>query len=872
MITPRLNAKWHELPIKDLLQEFGSNLETGLADDEVGRRRAEFGPNELPKGKKLHWWEFFFRQFKNPLIFILLAAGAITWWLAEYLDTIVIFLAVLVNVAIGFWQEFRSNRIFEKLQAIVAVRSRVRRDGKMREINAKDLVPGDIILLYAGVKVPADARILEARRLEVNEALLTGESLPVKKTVLDLSGRTALADRKNMVHAGTVVEQGECIALVVAIGENTELGEIARLTASVEEESTPLQERLARLGKIIAGFVLAAAFFVILVGVWEGRAFVEMFTVGVAVAVAAIPEGLPAALSVVLAVASQRIFGRKGLVKTLIGAETLGSTTVICTDKTGTLTEGIMQVEKLVEAKDPKRSALALALANEAAVMDRGEIRGEATDCAKLKYFLEEGGGNLDEALKEYPRLAILPFDADEKYIASFHGGKERLINLFVTGAPEILIERSTLSEREKGRMREIVDSFAARGYRMIATAERGIVRSASRIDPDDIAGLRREVGGLLLSGLAAVRDPARPDVKESLKITRQAGIRVLMVTGDHKLTARAIGQDLGFSADPSALIDGPELDQLSDEEFARRIRSVEIFSRASPRHKMRIINVLRVEGHVTAMTGDGVNDAPALKAADVGVSVGDGADVTKEAADLVLLDDSFSTITSAIREGRIAFDNMRKVAVFLLMGSFTEFILVVTSLVLGIPLPVTAVQILWANIIEDGFPNFALAFEPGEKDIMERRPFKRKEPILDRLGMAFVFIQGILTDLILVGVFLWLFYNSSYTLEHLRTIILAALTTDALLLVFVLKNLREPLYKIEFFSNYYLLLAVILGFTAMFAAIYAPPLQWLLGTVPLSAGDIALVLGMGLLEVGLAEGIKWWFRRGGYFRVQTAS
>jgi calcium-translocating P-type ATPase len=820
----------------------------------------QFGPNELPKGKKLHWWQLFLRQFKNPLIFILLVAGAITFWLAHYVDTIVISLAVLVNVVIGFWQEFRSNRIFEKLQAIVAARSRVYRNGKMREIDAKDLVPGDIILLYAGAKIPADARLISVRHLEVNEALLTGESLPVKKAVAGVAGTVALADRKNMVHAGTVAEQGDGVAVVVSTGENTELGQIAKLTASVKEESTPLQERLARLGKIIAFFVLAAAFLIVIVGIWEGKEFVEMFTVGIAIAVAAIPEGLPAALSVVLAVASQRIFGQKGLVKTLIGAETLGSTTVICTDKTGTLTEGIMRMEKLIETKDPVRSSLALAMANEAVIMENNEIKGEATDRAKLEYFLEKGG-SLDEMLQQYPRRAFVPFDADEKYIASFHEEKNGLINIFVTGAPEVLIERSTLSKMEKERMREEANALAGQGYRMIAIAERSI-RKETDIDPDDNAALRAEVKKLLLLGFAAVRDPVRPDVKESLKITRRAGIRVLMVTGDHKLTARAIGKELEFNDDPTAIVDGPELDLMPDEELAEQIKKVEIFSRASPKHKMRIISVLKAQEQVVAMTGDGVNDAPALKAADVGVSIGAGTDVTKEAADLVLLNDSFSTITSAIRQGRIAFDNMRKVTIFLLMGSFTEFVLIMASLMFRIPLPITAVQILWANIVEDGFPNFALAFEPGEKDIMSRPPLKRKEPILDRPGMAFVFIYGIVTDLILVGIFLGLFYNSSYALEHIRTIMLAAVATDALLLVFVLKNLREPLYKIKVFNNFYLFFAVLLGFAAMFAAIYAPPLQWLLGTVPLNMIDVALVLGLGFVKVGFAEGIKWWFRK----------
>ena len=852
---------WYHLSLNEIKEKLATDFEKGLSTNEIEKRRAQYGPNELPKGKKLRWWELLFRQFKSPLIFILLIAGAATYWLGELIDTSIILLAVSVNVFIGFGQEFRSNRIFEKLQSIISVTTRVRRNGKLNEINAQELVPGDIIFLTMGVKIPADARLTESHRLEVDEALLTGESLPVKKKALDIKADDIpLADRKNMVYAGTVVSEGNGVALVVATGEKTELGQIAKLTASVTDEQTPLQERLSRLGKTIVALVILAALIIIVTGIAEGRGLVEMFTVGVAVAVAAIPEGLPAALSVVLAVASQRIFSKQGLVKTLIGAETLGSTTVICTDKTGTLTEGIMKVEEIAEAGDLNRAALALALANEAAIMEDGTIKGDTTDKAKLEYFTENGG-DLEKTYVELPRKALLPFDAVEKYIASFHQENNGSWRIFVTGSPETLINRSVLSDTEKNRLRHLVDSRADQGYRMIGIAERILTKTAWD-DMDDPQTLKSQIINLSILGFACLRDPIRAEVKESVAESRQAGIRIIMVTGDHKRTARVIGKALGFNDTYESIMEGSELDEISEEKLAERIRSVEIFSRVSPKHKIQIVNALRNQKEVVAMTGDGVNDAPALKAADVGLALGTGTDITKEAADLVLLNDSFSTITAAIREGRIAFDNMRKVAVFLLMGSFTELILIMSSLVLGIPLPVTAVQILWANIVEDGFPNFALAFEPGEKNVMKRRPFRRQEPILNKFGMLFILLQGLVTDLLLVGVFLWLFYASAYSIEHIRTIILTALATDALILVFVLKNLHEPLYRIQLFDNKYLIFAVFLGFSAMFAAIYLPPLQRLLETVPLSGRDLLFIFVLGAIKMGFAEGIKWWVRQ----------
>src|SRR3989344_1159315 len=469
---------WHSTSLTEVIKEFNTNTSKGLSVKEVEKRKLGSGLNVLPRGKEVHWWEMLFGEFKNPLIIILLVAAIVTFFLDEKLDTLVIMLAVTVNITISFWQEFRSNNIFEKLQKLITITTRVKRDGKLYEVNSEDLVPGDIILLYSGVKIPADARLIRSDDLEVNEALLTGESVPVKKIAEDgMSASIALADRVNMAYTGTTVEKGTAEAIVVDIGSHTELGQIALLTTNVTDQKTPLQERLASLGKKITILVIILAVIIFAVGILEqgkitGEKFVEMFTLAVAVAVAAIPEGLPAALSIVLAVASQKILKKKGLVKTLIGAETLGSTTVICTDKTGTLTRGVMKVEKIYHTKDKKKAEMILALSNEAEIIEGGKVSGETTDKAKLEYYLEHGG-NLKQQLLETPRLAILPFDSDDKYIASFHKLENGYVGMYVTGAPEKLLQISNCTEAEKKEIHAGILELAGKGFRLIGIADR---------------------------------------------------------------------------------------------------------------------------------------------------------------------------------------------------------------------------------------------------------------------------------------------------------------------------------------------------------------------------------------------------------------
>ncbi|MEK7118309.1 MAG: HAD-IC family P-type ATPase, partial [Patescibacteria group bacterium] len=550
---------------------------------------------------------------------------------------------------------------------------------------------------------------------------------------------------------------------------------------------------------------------------------------------------------------------KNGLVKTLIGAETLGSTSVICTDKTGTLTEGVMKMEEIRESDDEERALLALALANEAVLLGSGEIKGESTDRSKLEYFLAHGG-DMEKSVALHPRRALLPFNQATKCILSFHQRESEKIRLFVTGVPEYILDRSTKNAEEKERVHHVIAELAGRGFRLIGIAERELTETALDFEDTDI--LRGKLEQVRFLGIAAIRDPIRKDVGASLVASREAGIRTIVITGDHPLTAQSIGRELGFVAGKETLLTGQQLDLLSEEDLSKKIETLEIIARATPEHKMRIIAALKKRGDVVAMTGDGVNDAPALKAADVGVALGSGTDVTKEAADLVLIDDGFSTITEAIRQGRVAFDNIRKVVIFLLANSFTELIIVLIPLIFKVPLPITAVQVLWANMVEDGLPNFAFAFEHGEPNIMKRKPIAHDESIINRYGWAVIFLQGIVTDILVVAVYFLYLEFSGFPIEHIRSLIFAIIATDSLLFVFSIKSSGQSIFKTDLLDNKYLLGAVGVGFLLMFASLYAPVLNRVLETVPLRPLDIVVVLSVGVLKIVIIESIKWYFRR----------
>lgn len=862
-------TSWHAISIDEVLNLLKSNASEGLSHEEAVSRQLKYGENKLPRGRQTQWWEFLLRQFLSPLVYILLIAAALTSWLREWADTAVILLSVIVNTAIGFYQEFEANKLLEKLKNIVRIEAIVVRQGHPRVIDSSELTPGDIIMLKSGMKIPADARLVEAHHLRTNEAILTGESAAVKKSLEAVTKDANLGDRSSMVWMGTVVEEGDGRAIVVATGAATEIGRIAALSIQGQSEPTPLQERLAKLANVISIVVGVSAIGIVILGLIEHLSFVQVFETAVAVAVAAIPEGLVAALTVVLAVSTSRILKRQGLVRRPIAAETLGSTTIICADKTGTLTEGVMKVEELFADGSPEDAHLILAFANEAIIEknndDKLSVRGESTDKAKLEYALAHGV-DMAALSRQYITRAFVPFDMKRKYLASFKKTPAGAVKCFVSGAPEAILMRSVergggglIEDEARKKIMTKVESFANQGYRLVALADKTIADDPALDDGEE---LHRFIDKLTYRGLVVIRDPIRPDVAETLRRTRGAGVRVMMITGDHRLTAQTIGQELGFKTGKDNVIDGAFLDMCSDEDLQKYITNVDICARVNPEHKLRVVKALKANGESVAMTGDGINDAPALEAADIGVAVGSAVDVTKEAADLVLLNDSLTTISSAIEEGRIAFDNIRKVATLLLSGSFTVFLLVVGSLILAVPLPLTAVQILWSNLVEHGLPTFALAFETGETDVMQRRPLKRTDSIFDSVSKLIVFGIAPLRDLLLMSIFLLLYWYANYPIEHIRTIIFAMVSTDSLLYIFSIKSFKRPLWRVNFVDNRYLLVAISLGLSLIVAAIYTPFLNKFLATVPLSVGEVFFVLSLAALDIILIEIVKIIYRQ----------
>lgn len=857
------SASWHSIPTKEALTILSANPKFGLKEQEIEERKERYGLNRLPEDKPTPRIVLLLRQFKSPFVFILIIAGAVTLWLGEHTDSIVIFGAVLLNTAIGYFQENKATRALSQLKKILKHKALVIRQGLEKEVLQEELVPGDIVVLTEGNKVPADARILEAFELRINEAVLTGEWLASQKNELVLDRKTPLADRDNMAYMGSIVEGGKGLALVTATGQKTELGKISTLLSEVREEKTPYQKKLGRFSWIIGVGITVLASFIFLEGVVTGGDAVEMFTIAVAIAVAAIPEGLPVAMTVVLAIGMQRILAQKGLVRHLASAETLGSTSVIATDKTLTLTEGRMRMEEIVPLLRSQREELltAAALANEAfvenpeALLENAVLKGRPTDRALLEAAMEAGISRR-EMEKNAPSLFLLPFSSETKYVASFHRTEEG-IKLYASGAPERILELSLLSEGELKQAEKRLVELTSRGLRVVALAKKSLSNHRRLVKTKD--KLRDEVRGLTLLGFAALKDPIRKGVKEAVQLVSSAGLKTIIVTGDHVLTAKVVARELGIPAKQENLMEGKDLQELSDGQLDARLGRIFVFARVEPSHKLRIIEAWQRRGEVIAMTGDGVNDGPALKKADIGLALGSGTDVAKEASDLILLQDNFAIIPAAIREGRVIIDNIRKVISYLVSGSFTETILIGTSLVLGLPLPLTALQILWINLVTDGLPGMALTLEKPEDDAMARPPAKKNSPLLTQEMKVIIFVISIITDLILFGLFLWLL-QTAYSLEHIQTVVFVGLGIGSLFYVFSIRSLRKNLWRYNPFSNLWLTASVAAGFLLLLGAVYLPFLQLLLGTVALTLFDWGLLLALGLVNVLLIELVKWWY------------
>jgi len=849
---------WHNLSREETIKILRTDTEKGLGEKDVLLRQLEFGKNKIPEEKSLSELTMLFEQFKSPLIYILIIAGIITLVLKEFGDSIVIFGAVVLNTVVGYFQESKASKSLQELKKIVRHTAQVIREGEGKLIDSAEIVPGDIFILNSGDKVPADGRVIESHNLKINEMALSGEWLAAKKDPNLSAKDTPLADRDNMVYMGTIIEDGKGKAVVTETGFHTEIGKVAEMLRETKEEKTPLQKKLANFSKIIGGLVALIAVFIFVEGVVTGNSFLEMFTTAVAVAVAAIPEGLPVAMTVILALGMQRILKRKGLVRKLSSAETLGSTSIIATDKTGTLTEGKMKVADVIAPS--KELALKIAvLCSEAFIENPGEekekmiLRGRPTERALVLAGVDEGifKNKLEEKEK---KIDEMPFDPIHKYSAALYQTSKTEFTLYVLGAPEKLMDISDLKKNEREKLEAELEKLAQKGLRVIATAQRKI-----RWKEDALPSIEKLANNLKFYGFITLKDPVRQEAKSAIRLCRRAGMRPIIVTGDHKLTAKAVAEELGFKIKAENILEGKDLDLLSEKEFAEILPKIKIYARVEPKHKMRIIAAWQERGEVVAMTGDGINDAPALKKADIGVALGSGTEVAKETSDLILLNDSFSIIVAAVEEGRAVLDNIRKVITYLLSDSFSEIILITGALVAGFPLPVLPAQILWVNLIEDGLPDISLAFEPKEKDLISQKPQDSKRPLLTKEMKTIIFVIGILTDLMLLGLFFWLL-NKSHDISYVRTMVFAGLAINSLFYVFSCRSLRNNIWKVNPFSNKFLLAAVFIGFAMLVLAIYVPALQTLLKTVSLDLNDWLILFGLGFANVILIEAAKWYF------------
>jgi Ca2+-transporting ATPase len=882
-------SSWHTLDLEEVLAALDSRP-SGLKMSEARRRLEKFGPNEVESVHKVSKLAILWAQIKNPLVFVLLAAAVISIIAGKTADAIVIGGVIVVNSLIGFFQEYRAEEALESLKAQAAPEAEVVRDcpdvGECVEMRVptREIVPGDVILLDAGSRVPADARLIEAMNLEVDEAMLTGESVSVRKTSPPLKQEDlALAERTNLVYGGTIVTNGRGRAVVYATGKQTEMGKIATLIQETEKVESPLQKQTLDLGKKLGLLAVGVATLTVILGLSVHLPFQEIFLFALASAVSSIPEGLPAVMSITLAVGVNRMAKRNAIIRRLQAVDTLGAATVICTDKTGTLTSNQMTVRQIMVDKktihvtgvgfapeghfkregrryDPTgtpdlRLALQIgALCNNARLIQHQheegdptwEIRGDPTEGA-LVVAAAKAGHHKENLKSRMHRIDELPFSSDIKFMATFHEGREGQVWVFVKGAPETILERCPQIV-ENSQPRELDEDDKAfieeENHRMASEALRVLGLAYQIITPDEVDAFKealeyRHEADLIFVGLVGMIDPPRPEVPEAVERCKRAGIRVIMATGDHKITGAAIARDVGILGEGQEAITGGELEHLSDEELRAVLDKTTVFARVAPEHKYRIVEVLQQQGHVVAMTGDGVNDAPALQVAQIGVAMGiTGTDVTKETAEMVLTDDNFTSIVNAVEEGRVIFQNVRKVVKFLLATNIGEDLTLLSSLVLFASkgLIITPVQILWVNLVTDGILDITLAMEPQEGDVMDDPPRKANARIIN---------MEILKNIVFVAVFmavgtLWMFSraNRNGSLIYAQTFAFSTLAMFQVFNALNCRSRRKSVFQLGFFKNRYLMGAITASVLLQVAAQYVPFMEAALGTVPLSLVD----------------------------------
>ena len=906
---------WHALAEPDVCERFGTSPKHGLGATEASQRLTQHGANELAEAPRAAFWQRLLGQFSNFIVIILIVAALLSAVLGDYVESGAILAIVVLNAVLGLIQEGRAEAALEALAKLAAPEAQVIRDGHRLTVPARELVPGDLVVLTAGNYVPADLRLIETANLRIEEAALTGESVAVEKDAhLILRQDASLGDRRNTAFMGTLVSYGRGLGVVVSTGMHTQIGLIASMLQGVEQEPTPLQRRLDQLGKVLGTGALVICALVFLVGLLRGYAAIEMFLIAVSLAVAAVPEGLPAVVTVTLALGMREMIRRHALIRKLASVETLGSTTVICSDKTGTLTQNVMTVTRLwadgltiqvtdekgngafqwegrpIDLKDYPAAATALwvaTLANDA-VMETTEdtatgyrLIGDPTETALLVAAAKVGASR--EGLESaYPRIGEVPFDSRRKRmttvhrivmpepddVSPFYDATVKDWEVVVSkGAPDILLNLCTHYQPMHGDRVDFTEEVRAnvlRANQALSEQALRVLGLAYRVKPEGFDGQKPEEieRELTFVGLVGMIDPPRPEVKPALRLARRAGIRTVMITGDYAQTARAIAQEIGLIGADDPVRSGAELQAMTDADLDREVRTIQVYARVSPEHKMRIVEALQRNGQIVAMTGDGVNDAPALKRADIGVAMGiTGTDVAKEAAAMVLTDDNYASIVAAVEQGRVIYSNIRKFVYYLLSCNLAEIMVIFLAIVGNLSSPLTAIQLLWLNLITDGAPALALGVEKGDADIMERPPRPPTEPVINRPMWVGIAVQTVAITAAVLTAYLIGLRRFAHIPTMAHTMAFVTLSFSELLRAFTARSEHRSIFEIGILTNKAMFYAVASSLILLLVVIYIPYLQPIFGTVPLTWTQWQVVLPLLLVPSVAAELTKWMTR-----------
>ncbi len=891
--------QWYKKTVQETLNFFEVSASTGLKEEQIRANTQTYGLNQLKAEAKKSFMRKLLEQFKDFLILILLAASIVSFAVGEKTDAMIIIAIVIINAFLGLYQEGKAEKAIEALQKMAAPNANVLRNGSPVSVPAEQLVPGDIVILETGDIVPADLRLIESSNLKIEEASLTGESVAVEKTAeASYTNEVQLAERENMAYSSTILTYGRGKGIVVETGHNTEIGKIASMIQSYEEEQTPLQKKLAKLGKDLGIIVLGVCAVVFVVGILRKLPVLDMFMTSISLAVAAIPEGLPAIVTVVLSLGMGKMAERNAIVKKLPAVETLGTTTVICSDKTGTLTQNEMTVvkvyvdEKVLDVegegyemegsiKDGNEIAdcdkipslkrlLDIALLANDAKLKKTEnnklgVMGDPTEGALLTLAGKQDMLS-EEYNEKYPRRNELPFDSDRKMMTTFHEniGADKIVS-FTKGAPDIVLSHSKyllqkgevilLTEERRTAILSMNSNFAQNALRVLAMAYRSYETMPEKISIETIEQ------DMIFVGMVGMIDPARSEAKEAIKLCKKAGIIPVMITGDYKETAFAIGKQLGMVTEPNQAIMGAELDAYTSEQMRELVKEKRVYARVSPEHKVKIVTALKENGNITAMTGDGVNDALAIKKADIGIAMGiTGTDVAKNTAEVILTDDNFASIVDAVKEGRIIYANIKKFVSFLLSCNIGEILIVLLSIVMQWPVPMLPIQLLWLNLVTDSFPALALGVEKGDPEIMNEPPRDPDEPVLDKVTFRRIIIQSIAICAATLSAYRYGLLHYADNLAGARTVAFVTLITAELLRSYSARSDNHSIFKIGIFSNKALMLGTVFSFGMMFVVVYVPFLQTLFKTVPLGYKEWSIVLPCAFIPFLVGELYKKFF------------